>query len=226
MRFAIRTPTLLVLSAFALLATPQASAQEADPTRPKEAVVPKARALEIPVTGLASENSAAVKADLLALKTEVHVCKACEKEQPAPGTCPGCKGELEPESRALFSSVTASANLLTLSPDPLAIVRLSQIESTLGPRTVKIDEERFTLVGRSQLVVSSPPTESAAVERALKESKLFAEIKVEPQATANQLVLTVRAEAKAPTRAQVATALQGAQARLVDVQWRPIVPRS
>lgn len=226
-------PNLLALLALLALGTLPSSAlpsaAQAEPVRAKEAgLVPKPRVLEFPVTGLATENSTTVRTDLLALQLTVHRCKVCEKEQAEPGACHGCQGSLEAKTRPLFTAVAPStaSSLLALTADPMATVRLSEIETVLTARSVRIDDERFTLAGCVQLLVSNPPTEATAVERALKEAKLFAEVKVEPEPSGSQLVLTVSSDAKPPSRAKVTAALQGAKARLVDVLWRPTVPRS
>jgi hypothetical protein len=205
----------------------QQPAQQPAQAKPKEAsAIPKPRELAVPVTGLAKESVAAVRADLLALTMQYHACAPCGEERAMAGTCSKCKGDLKPASRALFTSVTPTETLVTLTADPRAVVKLSEVESVLKARSVAIDDDHFTLSGRARLLVASPPTDAATVEKALKEAKLFGEVKVEPDPTTNQLFVTVQADANPPTRAKVTAALEGAKARLVDILWVPFPLKS
>lgn len=228
MRSHNRLQLFLALATLEGIASLPCSAQASEPVRTKEAVVAaQMLALELPVQGLTPENVEGVQADLAALELRVHRCQACRKEAAEPGNCPSCKAPLEPVTRSLFTEVAPSAktNVVALTPDPLAVVKLTQIEAALGKRSVRIDDEQFKLMGRAQLLVACPPTEAPAIEKALTDAKLFAEVKVTEPA-ASPLVLTVRAGPKPPSRAQVKAALQGAKAQLADVVWRPQPARS
>jgi hypothetical protein len=236
MRPTLRSTCFLSLTVLGALAWPlgtsaqqpvQQPAQQPAQAKPKEAsAIPKPRELAVPVTGLAKDGVAAVRADLLALTMQYHSCAPCGEERVTAGTCPKCKGEMKPASRALFTSVTPTESVVTLTADPRAVVKLSEIEEVLTARSVHIDDAHFMLAGRTRLLVASPPTEAAAVEKALKEAKLFGEVKVEPDPATNQLFVTVQADANPPTRAKVTSALEGAKARLVDVLWVPMPLKS
>lgn len=228
MRFNHRIRMLLALATLEGIASLPCLAQSSEPVRTKEAVAaPQMLELELPVQGLTAENVEGLRADLAALEIQVHRCSACRKEAAEPGSCPGCKGPLEPVTRSLFTAVEPSAktNVVSLTPDPMAVVKLTQIETTLGKRSVRIDDEQFKLAGRAQLLIACPPTEAPAIEKALTDAKLFAEVKVAEPA-ASPLLVTVRAGPKPPSRAQVKAALQGAKAQLADVVWRPLPARS
>ena len=229
MRFASPFRTALVLVGLSALVAAQAT-KPAEPVRSKAAAVPvEPNQLVLPVLGLSKENAGTVRADLLALSNEVFVCPSCGLEQTREGTCPKDKTALEPESRALFTAVEPSKenDRLELTLDPRLLVRLSRIEATLARRSVKIDDEHFQLAGRLALLVrASMPDDPSEVEKALADTKLFEEVKAQPDRETNQIVIAVRAGASAPTRAKVIAALDGVQARLTDVVWGHVVAKS
>jgi hypothetical protein len=236
MRPTTRSPRFLNLTLLGALAWPlvmsaqqpvQEPAQKPVQAKPKEAAaIPKPRELAVPITGLAKDGVAAVRADLLALTMQYHACAPCGEERAMAGTCPKCKGDMKPASRALFTSVTPTETLVTLTADPRAVVKLSQVEGVLEARSVRIDDDKFTIAGRARLLVASPPTDAATVEKALKEAKLFGEVKVEPDPATNQLFVTVQSDANPPTRAKITSALEGAKTRLVDILWVPFPLKS
>jgi hypothetical protein len=61
----------------------------------------------------------------------------------------------------------------------------------------------------------------SAVEKALKDAKLFDDVRANFDAARQELDVEVHAGAKAPTRATVAKAIEdsGTKARLADVVW-------
>lgn len=219
---------LVALSA-ALCAQPQATKPTA-PIRSKEVPAQAGpRELVLPVLGLSEENAAPLRADLLALADEVFLCPACGFEQENEGTCPKDKAALEPKSRGLFSAVEPSAaeKTIALRMDARHRVRLSRVEAALTRRAVRIDDEHLVLDGRSTLVVRTALAgDPAALEKALLEAKLFEEAKAERERDTDQVLVHVRAGASAPTRTKVSAILQGAQARLTDVVWGSVSPKS
>lgn len=185
--------------------------------------------LAFSVTGLAQDNLGKIKDSLQALKEHSYVCTACKVEQATAGTCPKCKGALAPEMRAVFLKVqpSAEAGTVALTIEPKATLRLSELESVLAKNSVKIDPARFPLSGHAHLLVKGvTATDSAAVEKALTQAKLFEEVSSRFDAATNELVLNVRAGTVAPTRAKVAATLEGAKAQLTDVVWGPMMPKS
>ena len=207
------------------LCAPQAGAlaQQPSPARPKEAAaVLQPREFLLPVSGLTADNVAALRDDLMALSTPVYACQACKFEQPTEGTCPKCQAVLKAETRSLFGAVQAvpQENRITLSIDPRASVRLSRIEAVLTKRELKIDDERFALTGTAKLVVRTPSlVQPAVIQEALAD--LFEDVKAAADSAPNQIVVTVRAGARAPTRAKVNAALNGVQAQLIDLLLVP-----
>lgn len=228
-RSPIRSVPLVALAASLTLAT-LGDAQQPDAPRAKEAVArAEPREIALPVLGLGEENADAVRADLLALETEVYACPSCSKESTRAGTCPKCNVGLTPETRPLFTAATASVatNLLSLTADPLATVRLSELESTLARRSLKVDDERFALPGRVRLILRAPLLDNpSSLESLLTDTHLFAEAKASLEPATNQIAIAVRAGASPPTRAKVTSALEGTKARLTDVIWIPMVPMS
>ena len=217
----------LVLTALGAWLALQGGAVAQQPTqaRPKEAaVVVTPREFVLPVSGLSAENSVALREDLLALSNQVYACQACKVEQASEGTCPKCQAALKPETRALLGAVQPSPQdgRIQLTLEPHASVRVSRLEAVLAKREVKIDDERFALPGLAQLIVRVPsPVQPAVVQTALEEAKLFESVKAEADTAPNQVVATVRAGARAPTRAKVSAALSGAKAQLADVLLLP-----
>jgi hypothetical protein len=218
---------MLVLTVVgALLAVQgEATGQQPSQAKPKEATVaPNGREIALPVTGLSKKSVAAVREDLLRLSTRVYICSACEFES-SEAACTKCRAALKPESRALFTSVAPSMqeNLIAVTLDPRVVVRLSQIESALARRKVKIDNERFTLPGDAQLLVQAPFPDDGTIDKALDDAKLFEEFDVVQDPATNQFAVTVRAKKNAPTRVKVAAALAEAKGRLIDIVWSPSI---
>jgi hypothetical protein len=218
-----------------LAATSLASAQEPKkaqaaggtqaPVAAKEAALPRFEPdpILLHVTGLTKDNQSAVKDALTAMSGQRYVCTACKHEQATPGPCPACKTDLHGEPYHLLSAATVlpDAASITVIPTPNAMVKLSEIESALAKNTVHVDPSRLSLPGRATLVLKDAGADSApTIEKALKDAKLFAEVHslVDP---IRGLELEVRAGPTAPTRSNVAKALEaaGTRARLTDVIW-------
>jgi len=227
MRTAPRFRSLFVLTVLSTLLAVQGEATGQKPSQAKQkeaSAAPDGREIALLVKGLSKKSVAAVREDLLSLSTQVYICSACEFES-SEAACTKCRAALKPESRALFTSVAPSMqeNLIAVTLDPRVVVRLSQIECALARRKVKIDDERFMLPGRAQLLVRTPLPDDGTIEKALDDAKLFEEFDVVLDPATNQFTVTVRAEKNAPTRVKVAAALAAAKAQLIDIVWSPSI---
>ena len=92
--------------------------------------------------------------------------------------------------------------------------------------SVKVEENRLAFAGTSTLILTQGSSDNApAIEKALKDSKLFDEVHVRFDAPRNELAVRVHAGATPPMHDAVAKAIEaaGTKARLNDVVWgRPI----
>jgi len=226
------TPVLVL---FSLLSTPGAQDAGKKPDKPadgygqaKEAgahAEPGAQ-LKFPVTGLSKDNLAKVKESLGALSSQIYVCSMCKVQKAMAGKCTGCQGDLKPEKHALFTSVVPSPDDKTVQVtlDPAVSVRYSEIESALGKNAVKVDAAAFPISGKALLVLKGGSAESVAtVEKALKDAKLFDELKVSFDVTKGEMNVMVHAGTLPPTRAKVTSALEaaGVKVMLSDVVFGP-----
>ena len=181
---------------------------------PKEAAVKTEQSTQLAfnVNGLTKDNLSKVKESLTALSSQTYVCEPCHVEQAMAGKCPACKADLASKKRPVFQTVTPSAedSSVKVILDPATMVRLSEIESALAKNSVKIDETKLPIAGKAQLVFKGATADMIpAIEKALKDAKLFDEVKVSHDAATNEVRAVVRA-AMPPTRAKVATTLETA----------------
>ena len=230
--------SVLVLTVLGSLLCAQTPAKKPEPVKkpepaqaqPKETKEASAKAegsreLAFPVSGLTKDNVAKVKESLQGLTMHVFTCAACKVEQAAAGDCPKCKSPLKAENRSDFEQISPSADAgtISLTVDPKAVLKLSELESTLGKNSIKIDPAKFPISGRAHLVVKGATADAApAIEKALTDAKLFEEVKAKFDTTTNELHVMVRAGTSAPSRAKVSAAIEGAKAQLADVVWGPM----
>ena len=212
-------------------AASQAPKQDSGQIKPKEAVSKpeSTRELSFTVTGLTKDNLAKAKESLQALAMHVYTCEPCKVEQATAGTCPKCQGALAPESHPILSRVEPSADFtsVALTIGPGVMLKLSELESTLGKCSIHIDDAHLVLPGRARLVVQGAKADAVPViEKALADAKLFEEVRANYDATKGELLVAVRAGASAPTRAKVVTALEGAKVKLADVVWSTMGAKS
>mgnify|MGYP001344730792 CR=1 FL=1 len=235
MKARTRVQIIAGMLAMTSLATAQEPAKHTATSAPqtvKEAAAPKAEQNQVVlhVTGLTKDNQTAVKDALTGLGGQRYVCATCKHEQSTPGPCPSCKTPLKSEQQHVIAgaTVTLTSSSIAITPAPNSAVRLSEIEGALSKRMVHIEEDRLQLSGKSVLVLKDGNADNvAAVEKALKDAKLFDEVhaKMEPS---RGLEVEVRAGAAAPTRTSVAKAIEasGTKARLSDVIWGDAAKRS
>ncbi len=227
----LRSKHILLLAAPAILTVLSSAAQEQKPapteTKPAQAKPVAAATAEVgvsvPVAGLTKETSAKVTSALQELKLTVYVCPGCKASKASKGTCEGCKKELAAESKPALSSATADAEsgMIRLRVAPGAMVRLSEIERALKASNVTVSADKLSLAG-GQLVVKAGGADSGpAVEKALKDAKLVDNAQARFDPTSQELLVTVRAGATAPTRQAVAAAIEkaGSGWKLTDVIW-------
>jgi hypothetical protein len=222
--------SLLVLSALSSLAQAQNAPAKPAQAQPKEAAVKaEPRELSFTVTGLTQDNMGKVKESLMTLMAHVYACDACQVEMAKAGTCPKCQGALKEKTHAMFQKIQPSVEgaTLALTIDPNATLRLSELDGNLAKSSVKIDAAKFTLPGRSRLIVKGATAETTpTIEKALIEAKLFDEVKAKFEAATNELAIVVRAGATAPTKAKVMSTLEAAKVQLADVVWGPMGPKT
>jgi len=216
---------LVATTSLAAQAEPKKTQEPA--STPKEAAVKTEQSTQLAfnVNGLTKDNLAKVKESLQTLMSQTFVCEPCHVEQAMAGKCPACKADLAAKKKAVFQTVTPSAedSSVKVILDPSAMIRLSEIESALAKNSVKIDETKLPIAGKAQLVFKGATADMVpAIEKALKDAKLFDEVKVTHDAATGEVRAMVRA-AMPPTRAKVATTLEtaGVKAPLSDVIWGP-----
>lgn len=229
------TPTLLIA---ALLSGSAIAAQEKKPegqkpppqkeATPKEAsaTAEPAIVLSFNVSGLSKENEAKVKETLTALTAPRYVCEPCKVDEAAAGECPKCDAPLALKQRPLLQGAVPQTDQgkLSLTVAPGNAVAYSQLESVLAKNSVQIDEAKFPITGKSQLIVRGGTSENAAaIQKALQDAKLFDEVKATFDPASSEIRVSVRAGATPPTRAKVETAIEGSAAgvKLGDVVFGP-----
>ena len=180
--------------------------------------------ISLHVTGLTKENLGKVREALTSLGAQRYVCSVCKHEQATPGKCPLCQKELQGLKWKALTNLTLApeSSSITFTPATGGKVRLSEIERSLTRDSIHVDESRLMLPGKATLILEDGVADNApAVEKALKDAKLFDDVHVRFDAVLHELEIDVRAGASAPARSAVAKALEGAgtKARLYDVIW-------
>jgi hypothetical protein len=218
---------LLVATTTSLAQGETKKAQE--PTTPKEAAVKTepGTQLNFNVSGLTKDNITKVKESLTTITSQTYVCEPCHVEQAMAGKCPACQADLASKKRPVFQTVTPSAedSSVKVTLDPATMVRLSELERALAANSVKIDPAKFPISGKAHLVFKGATADQVpAIEKALKDAKLFDEVSVMHDAKMNEVHAVVRAGAMAPTRAKLATALEtgGVKTPVSDIIWGPM----
>jgi len=180
------------------------------------------QAIVLYVTGLTKDNQTQVKDALTAMSTQRYVCDACKHSQAEAGKCPMCKADLKSEKHPILSNVTVTPDASSVAITPSSSARLSEIEGALAKASVHLDSGRVAIPGKATLVLKEGAADNVtAIEKALKDAKLFDEVHATFDSTRHELDVTVRAGTTAPMRSAVAKAIEGAgtKAKLSDVVW-------
>jgi len=233
-----KTMVLLAVAAAATQVSAQASGKPATPAASGAYAAPAPAAPKVEpsqillhVTGLTKDNQGAVKESLNGLGPQMYVCPTCKHEQTAPGKCTTCKVDLQAQKRHEFSNVALmpETSTIALTPAQHSAAKLSEIENALARNSVKVDESRLAIAGSATLVLGDGTADSATViEKALRDAKLFDEVRARFDAPKSEIVVQVRAGATAPMRSAVVKAIEGAntKARLADVVWERQVSKT
>ncbi len=218
-----------------LVASSFVTAQD-EPKKPQDPVPQEAAAkvepgipLAFTVTGLTKENVAKVKESLQMLVRHIYACEKCKSEQAEAGKC--CNAELVAKKQALFKSVAPSAedSTVKLTLDPAAGVHLTELEMALQKNAVKIDPAKFPIAGKANLVFRGAGADAVpSIEKALKDAKLFDNVKATFDAEAKEIHVTVSSGATPPTRAKLDSTLAGAgvKTQLADVIWGDMMKKA
>lgn len=223
-RIQLRVPLVLLL--FGSLA----GAQSAPVKGPEMPAAGKASAaayeptvsLTFHVTGLTQDNLGKVREGLNALTYSTYACDHCHTQRAEAGKCAQCGAELKAEKRPLFTSVTPSASdsTIALVLNPNHRTRFSAIEGALRAESIAVVEATLPIPGQAELVLrGGKADEVAAVEKALKDAKLFDDLHASWDAATGEILVDARAGLSAPTRARVDSAMQGMKLHVKDVIW-------
>jgi len=217
----------MLLAAAIALAPAISVAQEgtAKPTAQEKPVAVPATApveVSIPVVGLTNENSAKAKESLEGVTTKAYVCAPCHVTEAKAGDCSHCKAPLAAKDLKPLGSVAAAADKGTVAfkVQNNARVSLSQIETALQKNSLKVDREKLQFRGPVVIAVSGAK-DAAAVEQALKDSKLFANVEANLCTDTNQVHVWVQPSSSPATLATIAAALEKQPQgwKISDVIW-------
>jgi cytochrome c553 len=218
----------LLLAAVIALAPAISVAQEgtAKPTAQEKPVAVPATAapveVTVPIVGLTNENSAKAKESLEGLTTKAYVCAPCHETQAKAGNCSHCKAPLASKELKPLGSVSVAADKGTAAfkVQNNARVSLAQIETALQKNSLKVDREKLQFRGPVVIAVGGAK-DAAAVEQALKDSKLFASVEATMDADTNQVHVWVQPGSSAATLATITAALEKQPQgwKVSDVIW-------
>jgi hypothetical protein len=175
----------------------------------------------VPVVGLTNENSAKAKEALEGLTTKAYVCAPCHETQGKAGNCSHCKAPLAAKELKPIGNVMPAADKGTVAfKVSNARVSLSQIETALQKNSLKIDREKLQFRGPVVIAVNGAK-DPAAVEQALKDSKLFSTVEANLCEDTNQVHVWVQPGSSAATLATITAALEKQPQgwKVSDVIW-------
>lgn len=211
---------LLTLGGTALAQTPKRALQQSAGTT---ATMPGTQAtfpMQLKLLGMTETNQAGIVKSLEALTVEAHSCAHCAIQQAAAGSCPKCQAPLQAERLPLFAGAQASLSegtvLLTLRGN--LPTHLAAIQKALQTQSVTLDGARFALPGPASLVVrGARPEQAADLQKALIDSKLFADVQATWNQKAGDLRIAVRPGTQPPTHAAIVKELAAHGLELGDV---------
>jgi len=201
--------------------TAKPTAQEKPATMP--AAAPTAPVdVSVPIVGLTNENSGKAKESLEGLTTKAYVCAPCHETAVKAGNCSHCKAPLASKDLKPLGSVTMAADKGTAAfkVQGNTPVSLSQIETALQKNSLKVDREKLQFRGPVVIAISGAK-DAAAVEQALKDSKLFANVEANLCEDTNQVHVWVQPSSAAATLATISAALEKQPQgwKISDVIW-------
>lgn len=201
-----------------------ADAKPAEKAAPMPAASATASSAEVtvPLVGLTQENSAKAEEALEGMTTKAYVCAPCHETHAKPGACPGCKAPLASKEIKPLGSVSAAVDRGTMAfkLQDGARVSLAQIDMALQKGSLKVDREKFQVRGPVLLAISGAK-DAAAVEAALKDTKLFSSVQVALDGDSSQVHAWVQTGSTAPTLSAISSALEKQPQgwKIADVIW-------
>lgn len=181
--------------------------------------------VSLEVTGLTQENAASVETALRKVQHTHYECAACKVVADEAGSCKGCGGTLAKTERAALREVLVEPDSSTITVDvaPGQKIQLSEVEKALGASKVLVPRERLELPSHTELLLDGVGSEmsSQALEKGLRESKLFEKVTVSLDAKTKQYVAVVTRNDAPVKVAQVSALLTRVlpEAKLADLRW-------
>jgi hypothetical protein len=174
-------------------------------------------AFSLRVSGLSKEGASKLSESIQALTQPGFICTQCKIQRPEKGTCPGCKGELKRDEKAIKPVSAAKIELdpedmthgtLRMSLAPGTRVRLSEIEHALVSDGASIDRDALPIVPWARLDLAGVASEQALkkIEEGVEQSKPF-EI-AHAKFASGKAYLVLRSASSAKTLGEVQTSLQ------------------
>lgn len=183
--------------------------------------------LKFSVTGLTKDNLEKVQQSLSSMTTQVYACDGCKHEEVMAGKCSSCNLDLKAKKETVLLEAMPSVETASIRLTPLAArtLRYSDLESALTKNSIKIDDAKFPLAGKSRLVLRGGTLEDAkTIEKALMDSKLFDLVKASFDAPSGEIRVVVHSNATPPMHDKVSSLIDalGTKAKLTDVIWGPL----
>jgi hypothetical protein len=178
--------------------------------------------LQFGVTGLTKDNESKVKEGLTSLTTSRYVCESCMVDKAVAGKCPKCSGDLAMKKKPVLqgSSALPDQSSITVTVAPGNSLSYTDLESALAKNSIKIDPAKFPVSGKAELILRGGMADAVpTIQKALTDAKLFDNVKATFDAAKSEISVQVMAGASAPTRAKLASVIDGSgtKVHLADV---------
>jgi len=173
--------------------------------------------LQFGVTGLTKDNESKVKEGLTAMSTSRYVCEACKVDKAVAGKCPKCNADLSMKKKPVLqgSAAMTDQSSMSVTVAPGNSLSYTDLEGALSKNSVHIDPAKFNIAGKAQLVLRGGMADAVpAIQKALEDAKLFDSVKASFDVAKSEIQVQVQAGAAAPTRAKVASVVEGSGTKL------------
>jgi len=187
--------------------------------------------LSIELKGLTKDNAAKVETALAKLERDGFRCTICDHFAKDAGDCPGCKTALVAEKAGTLLrdvKIDAAKNTATFGVASTHGVRMSEIAAALKPMGVEIDTSKLAIVPFTRLTVTGIESEDAGktLEKALKDAKLYDDIKVNIDVERRTAILFVKGGKTTPTFAAITKTVEKAGPfKIAEVTWIAACPK-
>lgn len=188
--------------------------------------------LTVPLKGLSKDNATKVETALAKLERNAFRCPTCEYFSAKEGECPGCGAALVADKAGILLrevKIDPEKGVAMFGVAGRAGVRLSEIDAILKPTGVTIDRSQLLIVPFTRITLTGIESKEngEAIEKALRDAKLFDTVKAAFDPDHKMGVLIVGGTKKAPSFEALSAVIgkAGEDFAITEVSWIAACPK-